>query len=48
MRTSDVLLKGVEVIDNFGTEVALVNNGRHGRNNQAGVLSFVHLFKMFI
>jgi hypothetical protein len=48
MRTSDVLLEGVEVIDNFGTEVALVNYGRHGGDNQAWVLSFVHLLKMFV
>lgn len=48
VRTSDVFLKGVEVIDNFGAEVALVDDGRHGRNDQTWVLSFVHLLKMFI
>lgn len=48
MRASDVFLKGVEVVDNFGAEVALVDYGRHGRNNQTWVLSFMHLLQMFI
>ena len=48
VRTSDVFLKSVEVVDNFGAEVALVDYGRHGRNNQTWVLSFMHLLKMFI
>ena len=48
VRTSDVFLKGVEVVDNFRAEVALVDYGGQGRNDQTWVLSFMHLLKMFI